>query len=142
MTATASRSRATQRVRRNRITDRDSIVVAVIAVAAAVGGAAAGAHPTAWRPADVVLTACFAGFVAWAGASSPWWALAASAGFATVAASSVPWAIVAGVAFVIAAVIGGRRLSLPAGRALSAGADDQHACCAGSRRGGSACPRS
>ena len=30
------------------------------------------------------------------------------------------WAIVAGVAFVIAAVIGGRRLSLPAGRALSA----------------------
>ena len=57
MTATASRSRATQRVRRNRITERDSIVVAVIAVAAAVGGAFAGAHPTAWRPADVVLTA-------------------------------------------------------------------------------------
>ena len=76
MTATASRSRATQRVRRNRITERDSIAVAVIAVAAAVGGAVAGAHPTAWRPADVVLTACFAGFVAWAGASSPWWALA------------------------------------------------------------------
>ena len=121
MTATASRSRATQRVRRNRITERDSIVVAVIAVAAAVGGAVAGAHPTAWRPADVVLTACFAGFVAWAGASSPWWALAIPAGFATVAASSLGWAIAAGAAFAIAAVIGGRRLSLPAGRALSAG---------------------
>ncbi len=121
MTATASRSRATQRVRRNRITERDSIVVAVIAVAAAVGGAVAGAHPTAWRPADVVLTACFAGFVAWAGASSPWWALAVPAGFATVAASSLGWAIAAGAAFAIAAVIGGRRLSLPAGRALSAG---------------------
>ncbi len=120
MTATASRARATQPVRRNRITERDSIVVAVIAVAGAVGGALAGAQPTAWRPADIVLTAVFAGFVAWAGASSPWWALAASAGFATVAASSLPWAIVAGVAFVIAAVVGARRLSLPAGRALSA----------------------
>ena len=58
--------------------------------------------------------------MAWAGASSPWWALAGAAGFATVAASSLAWAIVAGAAFVIAAVIGGRRLSLPAGRALSA----------------------
>ena len=120
MTTTASRVRTTQRVRRNRITELDSIVIGVIAVAAALGGALAGAHPTAWRPADVVLTACFAGFVAWAGASSPWWALAASAGFATVAASSPAWAVVAGVAFVIAAVVGGRGLSLPAGRALSA----------------------
>ena len=120
MTATASRTRASQRVRRNRITDRDSVVVAAIAVVAAVGGAAAGAHPTASRPADVVLTAGFAGFVAWAGASSPWWALAAGAGFATVAASSVPLAVVGAVAFAIAAVIGGRRASLPAGRALSA----------------------
>ena len=87
---------------------------------AAVGGAAAGAHPTASRPADVVLTAGFAGFVAWAGASSPWWALAAGAGVVTVAASSVPLAVVGAVAFAIAAVIGGRRASLPAGRALSA----------------------
>ena len=59
MTATASRSRATQRVRRNRITERDSIVVAVIAVAAAVGGAVRRGAPdgvaTGRRRADGLL---------------------------------------------------------------------------------------
>src|SRR6478735_12002674 len=112
MTATVSRTRPSHRVRRNRVTDRDSTAVAVIALLAAVGGATAGAHPTAWRPADVVLTACFTGFVAWAGATTPWWALAAPAGLVTVGASSLPWAIVAGAAFAIAAVIGARRSSL------------------------------
>ena len=47
--------------------------------------------------------------------------LAGAAGFASVAAASLPWAIAAGAAFVVAAVIGGRRMSQPAGRALSAG---------------------
>ena len=96
MTATASRPPRRARVRRNRITERDATVVAAVALLSAVGGTLADAHPTAWRPADVVLTACFAGFVTWAGASSPWWALAGAAGFATVAAASLEWAIVAG----------------------------------------------
>ena len=96
------------------------MVVAAVAFVAALGGAFAGTHPTSWRPADVVLTASFTGFVVWAGASSPWWALASAAGVATISASSPSWAVAAAVAFAIAAVIGARRLSLPAGRALSA----------------------
>src|SRR5215211_4336620 len=110
MTTTASRRPTSHRVRRNRITERDAAVVAAIAGLAAVVAAFAGAHPTAWRPADVALTASLAGFVAWAGASSPWWALAVAAGVATITASSSWWSLAAAAGFVVAAVIGARRL--------------------------------
>ena len=96
------------------------MAIAAVAFIAALGGAFAATHPTSWRPADLVLTASLTGFVAWAGASSPWWALASAAGVAAISAPSPLWAVAAAVAFAIAAVIGARQLSLPALRALSA----------------------
>jgi hypothetical protein len=119
MTATAARPQ--RRIRRNRITTVDGWLVAAAAVATGAAGALAGAHPTAWTPADAVLTGAFAGFVAWAGATAPWWILAGSAGLATITASDRLWMAAAAVGFVLACVIGGRRSSWPPGRALAAG---------------------
>ncbi len=117
MTITASR----RRVRRNRITRLDASLTAAIAAATGLAAVFVDARPTAWRPADVVITAAFAGFVAWCGASAPWWLLAGGAGIAVLTAPTTVWMAVAGVAFVVAAVVGARRLSWPPGRAASAG---------------------
>lgn len=119
--STGSSARSPQhRVRRNRITERDLIAVVAISAASAIGGALANVRPTAWRPADVVLTAAMAGFVAWAGASAPWWVLASAAALAVLVVSGPLWIVVAAAAFLVSVVIGARRTSFPAGRAAAA----------------------
>ncbi len=110
-----------RRIRRNRITTVDATLIGAVAAASGIVGGTAGAHPTAWSPADVILTAAFTGFVAWCGASTPWWLLAGSAGVAVLTAASPGRMIAASAAFVLAAMVGARRLSWPPGRALSAG---------------------
>ena len=108
------------RVRRNRITERDLVAVVAISAASAIGGALADVRPTAWRPADIVLTAAMAGLVAWAGASAPWWALAAASALAVLVASGPVWIVLAAAAFLASVLIGARRVSFPAGRAAAA----------------------
>jgi Protein of unknown function (DUF4012) len=118
MTSTVASSRP---IRRNRITTSDAVLIGCVSAASALGGALAGAHPTAWAPADALLTAAAAAFVAWCGASAPWWLLAGTAGVAVLTASSPAWMAAGVVGFVVAAVIGARRSSWPVGRAASAG---------------------
>ena len=96
-------------------------MVAAISLVAGVAAAFAGAHPTAWSPADVALTAAFAAFVTWCGASAPWWVLAGGAGVAALTASDPAWMSVAVAGFVIAAYVGAVRRSWPAARAVTAG---------------------
>ena len=67
------------------------------------------------------MTFAFVAFVTWAAASAPWWVLAVAAGVATLTATDVPGRPSPRPRFVLAAVIGSRALSLPWGRALSAG---------------------
>jgi hypothetical protein len=126
MTATQSAGSpprtAPRRVRRNRITERDLTVVTAISVLSALGAALADARPTAWRPADVVITALLGGLVAWAGASAPWWALAVASGVATLVAPGPGWIVAGVVAFVVSVCVGARRVSFPVGRAAAAGA--------------------
>jgi len=107
------------RVRRNRITRTDAIVVAAVAVASGVAAALAGAHPTAWAPADAVLSAALGGAVAWCAASAPWWLLAGSAALAAIIAPNPVLAVIATVGFLGALVVGGRAVSWPAVRAVS-----------------------
>jgi hypothetical protein len=118
MTSTVASRRP---IRRNRITTSDAVLIGCVSAASALGGALADAHPTAWAPADALLTAAAAGFVAWCGASAPWWLLAGAAGVAVLTASSPAWTAAGAVGFVVAVVIGARRSSWPVGRAASAG---------------------
>jgi hypothetical protein len=110
-----------RRVRRNRISERDAVIVGVVAVAAGVAAALAGAEPAAWPVADAIAAFAFVGFVTWAAASAPWWVLAVGAAVATLTATDAAWAVVGALAFVIAAVIGSRALSLPWLRAVACG---------------------
>ena len=61
-----------------------------------------------------------AAFVAWAGASAPWWALAGASALAVLVASGPVWIVLAAAAFLVSVVIGARRQSFPAGRAAAA----------------------
>jgi hypothetical protein len=122
MTATVGAPSRRRRVRRTRLSSTDAIAVGVVAGVAGVVAAFAGTHPTAWGVSDVIVTAAFAAFVTWAGATTPWWVLAGGAGIAAMIAPSSEWTAVAAVAFLVAAYIGAQRIAAPTARAVSAGA--------------------
>ncbi|MDQ3352493.1 MAG: hypothetical protein M3501_11090, partial [Actinomycetota bacterium] len=117
---TQSRTRR-RTVRRNRITPADARLVAALAAATAVASAMAGMRPTAWRPADIVVSAVLGALVAWTGASAPWWLLAIASGLAALTAVNAVAAVAAAVAFVAVLVVGGRSLNGPVVRAAAAG---------------------
>jgi len=68
----------------------------VIVVAAAVAAAAAGCHPSGWRPADLVLAGGAAALVTWASARARTWSRAVLAGAALVAGTG--WLVLAALA--------------------------------------------
>jgi hypothetical protein len=70
-------------VRRNRVNERNA---ALIAVAAGVLAALAGAEPTGSTVVDVLIVVVAVGSVVWAAASAPWWAAAGAAGIAAATA--------------------------------------------------------
>lgn len=118
MSATTS---ARRRVRRNRITSSDAVVVGVLAGASGVVAMWSGAAPSGGRLGDVVLTAGVVALVSWAGASAPWWVLAVAAAIATVSATSLLLGVLGAVGFLLAAVTGSRAWSVPWARTLSVG---------------------
>ena len=85
--------------RRNTITRANALTVAAIAVGAGVLAAFAGCHPTGEAVPDILVTAAFAAFVTWAGASSPWWALLVGSSIAVLVTVASPF-------FAVAAMIG------------------------------------
>jgi hypothetical protein len=76
--------------RRNLITRRDAVAVALVAAAAGVVGALAGCEPTGNRVVDAVLTFGITALVTWASASAPWWALVVAPGVALAVALGGP----------------------------------------------------
>lgn len=67
----------------------------VLAIAAAVGvvGALCDVSPTGSRGPDVIVTFVVAAFVAWAGATAPWWSITAAGLIATIGTAFGPWMI-------------------------------------------------
>ena len=93
----------------------------VAAVAAGVGGALAGCHPTLTTVVDPLLTGGLAALVTWAAATAPWWAPALAAGLLAIA-DPAPWKLaVAALACLAMFVVGARRDSAGVVRALSGG---------------------
>lgn len=107
-------------IRRNTITHQDAIVMPIIMAAAALAATFAGCHPTGGSWTDPLLTAAFAAFVVWAGASAPWWALVAAGGCAALASGSMLGSAVGLVAAGGAMWVGSRRESRVAVRCASA----------------------
>ncbi len=85
--------------RRNTITRANAYAVGAIAVAAGVLAAFAGCHPTGEAVPDAFVTAAFALFVTWVGASAPWWALLVGSSIGALLAMGSP-------VFAIAALVG------------------------------------
>ncbi len=106
--------------RRNTITLNGHRGVMVVAIIAAVVAAWSGCQPTGSRMVDLALTGLLAGFVVWAAASAPWWALVVVAGVAALSAGTLVGAAVGIVAAAVALVIGSRRESMPVLRCVSA----------------------
>ena len=73
-------------LRRNIITSDDNRWIALVAAGSAVAAVFSGAAPTGATAIDAVILALFAAFVAWTGASAPWWTLAVGATIATTGA--------------------------------------------------------
>lgn len=70
-------------IRRNRVNERNA---ALIAAAAGLVAAIAGAEPTGTAPVDLLIVVLSVGVVVWAAASAPWWAAAGAAGIAAAVA--------------------------------------------------------
>ena len=109
--------------RRNTITRANAYTVAAIAVAAGVLAAFAGCHPTGEALPDILVTAAFAGFVTWAGASSPWWALLVGSSLAALVTIGNPFlAVTALIGFSASIWLGVQRRGFAPMRALIAAA--------------------
>lgn len=106
--------------RRNPLTGDQPVHVLIIAGCSGILAALSGARPTDIVVVDVVLAAMTAGFVTWAAATAPWWAIAASAGVAAAFSSSVLFIAVAMVAGLAELFIGARRRNLPLVRTIAA----------------------
>ena len=106
--------------RRNRLTDTQTRIVVGVAAASGILGAFAGCQPTQTRFIDPVLTGLLAALVAWAGATSVWWA--AGAGGAVIAVCQpTSWHLWVALAVVVVMfAIGVLRLGAAATRALAA----------------------
>src|SRR5262245_9771758 len=72
--------------RRNTITRDDERLVLIVGAIAGVAAAFAGCEPTGDTVIDALLCAGTALFVAWMGASAPWWALVVASSIAAAAA--------------------------------------------------------
>lgn len=106
--------------RRNLLSTDESYVVGALAVVAAVLGALAGCEPTRTGWFDPLLTGAVAALVTLAGATAPWWSLAATTATLAVAEHSA-WSLTVSVAaFAAALALGVRRRSAGALRALCA----------------------
>jgi hypothetical protein len=112
----------TMATRRNAITREDAWGVVGVAIAGGALAALSHARPTGGTFPDAVLTFALTAFVAWLGATAPWWALATSAGVVTAFSfdSSIWVTIVAGLATAGAFWIGYRKSSLAIERAAIA----------------------
>ncbi|MEY2423959.1 MAG: hypothetical protein QOI95_4026 [Acidimicrobiaceae bacterium] len=89
----------------------------LVVAASAVGGALADARPTGWRPADIALTAAFAGLVSLAGAYARRWSWLVTAGVAVAAGSgnaTVALGIAAVVVGFVAVALNARSLGMGA----------------------------
>lgn len=111
--------------RRNVIDTRDARaivgVAAIVAVVLATVCALAEVSPTGSTTADVVVVGLFGGFVAWAGASAPWWAIVTFAGFATLISGPSWWTLVALAAVAIGLGLGTAKQSAPWLRSAATG---------------------
>lgn len=84
------------------------VVVCALGVAAGAGLVVRGLSPTGATVPDAVVLVAAATFVVWAGASAPWWALAASAGAAGVLSGGWVPALAGGGLFLLALRVGTR----------------------------------
>ena len=110
-------------LRRNTITSDDNRLIALVAACSGVAAAFSGAAPTGTTAIDAAIVGLFAAFVAWAGASAPWWALAVSAAIATSGAVTGPVLVTAAAIAALAAAlqIGMTNANQPIWRAAAAG---------------------
>lgn len=106
------------RQRRNRVNER---LAWIIALASGVGCALAAPRPVPSTVISVVLLFATGAVVAWAGASTPWWALAVASAVAAVVAEGPAAFVLATVAFLAAAYVGARTRGLDEVRAVAAG---------------------
>ena len=104
-------------IRRNRVDERTA---SVIAAAAGVIAAFAGAEPTGNSVVDVVLVVASVGAVVWASASAPWWAPTVAAGVGAVIALDPIVAAVGALGFAGGLFIGLRQQDQSAPRAVVA----------------------
>lgn len=115
------------KVRRNTITRRDAIGVAVVAVLSGVVAALAGCRPTGATVSDAAICVAVGLAVTWFAASAPWWALLTAATLALAGSIGGPL-VVTGAAVVAVAVagwIGSTRANQPVVRAAVGGASLQ-----------------
>ena len=72
---------------------RTAAITLVLAAVAGVAGALCDVSPTGSRGPDVTVTFVVAAFVAWAGASAPWWSITAAGVIATIGTAIGPWMV-------------------------------------------------
>ena len=89
-------------------------------IGAASAGLSLSAHcsPTGVARLDAGWTALFAGLVAWAAATSPWWALGLGSATLVAAGPTPGWTVLAAIATVVAMAIGARGRGFAVVRAL------------------------
>lgn len=106
--------------RRNRLSDAQTRLVVAVAAGSGVLGAFAGCHPTQTSIVDPVLTGAVAALVAWAGATSVWWA-AGTGGAVIAVCQPTSWHLWVALAVVLTMCgVGALRLSAAGARALAA----------------------
>src|SRR4051812_10749874 len=72
---------------------RTAAITLVLAAAAGAAGALCDVSPTGSRGPDLTVTFLVAAFVAWAGASAPWWSITAAGLIATIGTAFGPWMV-------------------------------------------------
>ena len=105
---------------RIRVSGTDARLVALIAIAAGIAAASAGARPTGTPWFDITLVAAASAASVWAAASAPWWAGVVAAAVATAFAPSTALVILGAAATIGGLAIGIARRTLPWSRALVA----------------------
>ncbi|HEY4331025.1 MAG TPA: DUF4012 domain-containing protein, partial [Ilumatobacteraceae bacterium] len=86
---------------RNEVRPEDVPLVMVATIAAGLAAVAVHVSPTGSRSADIAVTFVLAAFVAWIGASSPWWLLIALGALGSVGTATTAWMLPAIVVVVV-----------------------------------------
>lgn len=107
------------RPRRNPVRGRQPLFVALIAAISGVLAATAGMEPTGSVVVDVALVFAAAMAVTWAGATAPWWLVAAVSLVAAGLGSSPVWVAAGLLGVALACVIGAERRNMPWARSLA-----------------------